>query len=101
MKAPTIQRAVPQLVDLAVRVRPDWREADLRAVIAGAATIGMTWEQTLVGLARLMVDEHAHPRELIPDSRDPLRRPRQADPESTHRGAALARAALRKDHANG
>ncbi|WP_431897856.1 hypothetical protein [Nonomuraea sp. bgisy101] len=89
-----IQRATDVLVALAIAVRPDWNENDVRATLASAAITGTTWEQALVGLARLMVDGHAHPRELVPDTRDPLTPRRAPTPDVAHRGAELARQAL-------
>ncbi|MBA2894451.1 hypothetical protein [Nonomuraea soli] len=86
-----IHRATAELVVLAAAVRPDWAEADVRAALAHAASVGMTWEQALVGMGRLMVDGHAHPRELVPDARDPLHPARPAAADVAHRGAQLAR----------
>jgi Family of unknown function (DUF6283) len=78
-QAPEIRRAVPELAALAVAVREDWQAADVRAVIANAAAVGMTWSQVLVTLPRLMADPQARPGELVPDHRHPLA-PHRADP---------------------
>ncbi|WP_157251094.1 hypothetical protein [Nonomuraea typhae] len=89
-----IHRASAELVALALAVRPDWDEADIRAALAGAHAVGQTWEQALVGLARLMVDGRAVPRELVPNARDPLALRRIPEPDVAHRGAELARELL-------
>lgn len=90
-----IERATEHLIALALAVRPDWREQDLRADLAHSLAIGMTWPQQLVGLARLMADPKAISRELIPDH---LRRERPPDPdeviERTARGYEYARSLL-------
>ncbi|WP_158088821.1 hypothetical protein [Thermoactinospora rubra] len=87
-----VHRATDVLIALALAVRPDWPEPDVRAALAAAHTVGMTWEQALVGLVRLMVDGHATPRELIPPHH---RIARHVDPEavraSASRGVELAR----------
>jgi len=88
-KGAEIQRAVPELQALAAAVRPDWPERDVRAVIAHAATVGLTWPQVLVALPRLMADPHARPAELIPGPADPLR-PRPAKPPTEDYRAARA-----------
>lgn len=97
MNEPTpIQQAVPQLIELAAHVRPDWSEQAIRGAVIHAATIGMTWEQTLIGLPRLMADPDARPRELVPDHRDPLRRRSAVDPQAVRRRAAEIRWTLPK-----
>jgi hypothetical protein len=104
-KTPEIRRAIPELQALAVAVRGDWNPDDVRAAIANAATIGMTWPQVLVALPRLMADPAARPGELIPDYRDPNRSAKH--PDAYERGGDLARDLLaqktsiripRKDH---
>lgn len=90
-----IERAVDQLVQLALAVRPDWREEDMRADLANASVIGLTWPQQLVGIARLMVDPVATSHDLIPPHQ---RHGKPPDPDqvraSSARGADYARALL-------
>ncbi|MEV4059703.1 hypothetical protein [Nonomuraea dietziae] len=90
-----IERATDELVALALAVRPDWREADVRADLANASMIGLTWPQQLVGLARLMADPCAVSRELIPPHQ---RQEPTPDPDvvidRTARGVEAARALL-------
>jgi hypothetical protein len=95
-KGAEICRAVTELQALAAAVRPDWDAAAVRAVIAQAATVGLTWPQVLVTLPRLMADPHARPAELVPDHRDPLR-PQACHPPTEEFLAAKA-AIVRKDH---
>jgi hypothetical protein len=95
-QAPEIRRAVPELTALAVAVRADWHEPDVRAVIANAAQIGMTWPQVLVALPRLMADPQARPGELVPDHRSPLA-PHPADPPNDAWREAKAAITTRKD----
>jgi hypothetical protein len=90
-----VRRAVPELTALAAAVRPDWDRANVGAVIANAAAVGMTWPQVLVALPRLMADPHARPSELVPDHRDPMA-PHPADPPNDAFLAAKA-AITRKD----
>lgn len=85
-----IVRAVAELQALATAVRPDWDPSDVRAVIAEAATIGLTWPQVLVALPRLMADPHARPAELVPDRGDPLRPHPHNPPTADYRAARAA-----------
>jgi hypothetical protein len=62
----TVHRATPELIALALAVRHDWAEHQVSGAITAAAQDGMTWEQALVSLPRLMIDPKAHPRELVP-----------------------------------
>lgn len=64
--------ASPEMTALATKTRPDWNERDVRAVLAHAHTVGMTWQQVLVVMGRLMADPKAVPGELVPDWRDPV-----------------------------
>lgn len=91
-----IRRAIPELQALAVAVRADWVEVDVKNAILAAANAGLTWPQVLVALPRLMADAAARPGELIPDHRDPTR-PQRADPPNDDFLAAKA-AITRKDH---
>jgi hypothetical protein len=67
-----VRSATPELVNLAVTVRPDWDEDVVSGILRRAADEGMTWKQVLVNLPRLMADPAADPRDLLPDSRSPL-----------------------------
>lgn len=93
--AAPVRPAAEQLVALALATRPDWCEDHVRADLAHAAAIGLTWPQALVGLARLMVDPTAQPRDLIPHHQ---RRTEPVDPDQAHevaaRGAQAAREVL-------
>lgn len=92
---PTIRRAVPALVVLALDVRPDWQETDLRSAIVAAATAGWDWPRVLVEVVRLLIDPDGSPRDLREASRDPLKATAAPAPGAEARGAELARAALR------
>jgi hypothetical protein len=82
MTDPVIYSAGQQLAALVTAIRlDDWAPEDVHAVIAGAHQVGMTWEQTVVGLVRLAVDPEAKPRDLIPVHQDPLRRPAEPNEE--------------------
>ena len=74
-----VRSATPELVTLAVTVRPDWDEDVVSGILRRAADEGMTWKQVLVNLPRLMADPAADPRDLLPDSRSPLVRRRGAE----------------------
>ena len=82
----TVQRATAELAALAVAVRPDWDERDVTGVLTRAVQNGMTWEQVLVGLPRVMVDPAGQPRDLVPDPRFGERR--HPDPSVAAQGAA-------------
>ncbi|MFE6362919.1 hypothetical protein ACFVP3_23335 [Streptomyces sp. NPDC057806] len=87
--------ATSQLLALAQACRPDWSIDQLRDVLA-LARPAMTWGRCLVAVAHLIADPTAEPPDLlaeIPDSWRQRRRP--PGPETAHRGAAAARAALR------
>jgi hypothetical protein len=92
-----INPAGAELIALAVAVRDDWTERDIRAAIAAAQSAGLTWPQVLVALPRLMADPKARPRELVPDSRSPLAARPRIDEGRMHEIAAEARAALQGD----
>lgn len=85
-----IHRAVTELQALAAAVRPDWPEHDIRGAILEAATVGLTWQQVLVALPRLMADPHARPAELIPHRGDPLRPAAHHPPTEDYRAARAA-----------
>lgn len=70
---PEIFAAAPELIALAVAVRPDWAPADVQAALVDAKSHNQTWPQALVGLVRLVVDPDARPAELVPRPLDPQR----------------------------
>jgi hypothetical protein len=92
---PTIHRAVPALIALALHVRPDWQEDDLQAAIVAAATAGWDWPRVLVEVVRSLVDPNGTPRDLREASRGPLAVRPAPTPGTESRGAELVRAALR------
>lgn len=92
---PEIRRAVPALIVLALDVRPDWQEIELRSAIIAAATAGWDWPRVLVEVVRLLVDPNGSPRDLREASRDPLKATAAPPPGAEVRGAELVRAALR------
>ena len=67
------ERAYDELVALALKARPDWRDHDLRAGLAGAAVNGWEWDRALQETVRLVSQKGSDPRELAIASRDPLR----------------------------
>lgn len=75
---PHLVAAVSELGALACAVRPDWTVQEVTAALVDAKTVGMTWAQTVVGMARLMVDLHARPAELVPARPDVRQPPRPA-----------------------
>ena len=87
-----VHSAAAELVALAAAVRPDWDERDVSGVIVQATQNGMTWEQVLTGLPRLMADPAASPRDLIPVG--PLAGRRCPDPSVAAEGAAVIRELL-------
>lgn len=98
---PVIERATPELLALALAVRPDWRERDVSGAIAAAALDGQSWPRVLAALPRLMADPAASPRDLVPDSRSPLRKGPGVTAERNTAHAAAARAGLRKTSTEG
>ncbi|PZG20633.1 hypothetical protein [Nonomuraea aridisoli] len=96
--AAPVQKARGELVALGVAVRPDWNRAEIQAALVDADVIGLTWQQQLVGLARLMVDGHARPAELIPPHQ---RRTKPVDPDEVRavyaRGVEQARLLAERD----
>lgn len=89
-----VNPAGAELIALALAVRDDWHDRDVRAAIAAAQSAGLTWPQVLVALPRLMADPKARPRELVPDSRSPLARRPRIDVDRMREIAQTARAAL-------
>jgi hypothetical protein len=81
-----------ELLALVLARRREWAEHHVTAAIETATHDGMTWDQIAVGLARLMVDPKASPRDLVQDAPSPLDRKR--DPAVAREGAAAARELL-------
>jgi hypothetical protein len=91
--ATPIRSAFPELVALAAAVRHDWAEDVISGTLRQAADKEMPWPVVLVKFPRLMADPGASPRDLLPDSADPLVR-HHPDPDVATRGAAAVREAL-------
>jgi hypothetical protein len=86
--------ATNQLLALAQACRPDWSIDQLRDVLAQARP-AMTWGRCLVAVAQLIADPSAEPPDLLAEIPELWRqRRRPPGPETAHRGAAAARAAL-------
>lgn len=103
---PHLVAAVNELGALACAVRPDWTVNDVTAALVDARTSGMTWSQTVLGMARLIVDLQALPRELVPhaDKLQAARRPavleRHSDElQAAREACAAGTAKLRSDEA--
>ena len=92
----TVHRATAELIALAIAVRPDWPEHQVSGAIAAAVSDGMTWEQVLLALPRLMVDPASHPREMVREYQHarPSSVPAEHNPEY-----AAARAELERQRA--
>ncbi|MET7776261.1 hypothetical protein ABZU94_10715 [Streptomyces mirabilis] len=87
--------ATPQLIALAAAARPDWSIDQLHDVIAQARYRDITWGRLLVAIAQLIADPDAEPPDLLAQAPEEWRRRRHpSTPETAHRGAAAARAAL-------
>lgn len=87
--------ATAELIALATKARPDWSTDQLRDVLAQAHYSAMTWGRVLVALAQLIADPDAEPADLLAGAPEQWRhRRRPPEPETAHRGAAAARAAL-------
>src|ERR1039457_2703978 len=87
-----VVRATAELIVLAAAGGPDWDERNVSGLIVQASQNGMTWEQVLTGLPRLMADPAASPRDLIPAG--PLAGRRCPDPSVAAEGAAVIRELL-------
>jgi len=84
-----------ELIALAARARPDWSADQVRDVIAQARYAGISWSRLLLAVTQLIVDPEAQPGDLIPSAPELwMRRRTPPGPETAHRGAAAARAAL-------
>ncbi|MFI5973591.1 hypothetical protein [Streptomyces sp. NPDC051452] len=93
--------ATMQLLALAATCRPDWSVDQLRDVLAQARTAGMAWGRVLVTVTQLIADPDAEPPDLLAARPDAWRhRRRPPGPDTAHRGAAAARAALHNTDIN-
>ncbi|MFE2469778.1 hypothetical protein [Streptomyces mirabilis] len=87
--------ATHQLIALATATRPDWSIDQLRDVLAQARCADMSWGRVLIAVAQLIADPNAEPPDLLAQAPEAWRRRRHpSTPETAHRGAAAARAAL-------
>jgi hypothetical protein len=88
--------ATHQLLALAEAARPDWSIDLLRDVLAQVrCREDVTFGRLLVAVAQLIADPDAEPPDLLAGLPDPWRqRRRPPEPDTAHRGAAAARAAL-------
>ncbi|MFJ6841413.1 hypothetical protein ACIQRE_01950 [Streptomyces griseoluteus] len=88
--------ATTQLLALAEASRPDWPVHQLADVLAQLrCSTDMSWGRVLVAVAQLIADPAGEPRDLLAGVPEPWRhRRRPPGPETAHRGAAAARAAL-------
>ncbi|MER5909537.1 hypothetical protein ABT124_03275 [Streptomyces sp. NPDC001982] len=90
-----LRPATAQLLALAEACRPDWSIDQLRDVLAQARYADMTWGRVLVAVAQLIADPEAEPPDLLAARPEAWRhRRRPPGPDTYHRGAAAARAAL-------
>ncbi|WP_329214948.1 hypothetical protein OG352_05600 [Streptomyces sp. NBC_01485] len=88
--------ATPQLLALAAAARPDWSPDQLRDVLAQIrCREDMSFGRLVVAIAQLIADPDAEPPDLVAGMPEPWRHRRQPPaPDTAHRGAAAARAAL-------
>ncbi|MFF3847989.1 hypothetical protein [Streptomyces sp. NPDC002328] len=88
--------ATAQLLALAAAARPDWATDQLRDVLAQIrCREDMSVGRLIVAVAQLIADPQAEPPDLLAARPEPWRHRRdQPGPETAHRGAAAARAAL-------
>jgi hypothetical protein len=90
---PEIYPATEELIAFALASRHDWTEREVRDALTTAAHCGVTRDQAITGLPRLIVDRQAKPADLVPDSRSPLVRRPGAEPSETYQ---QIRAGLRR-----
>ncbi|MFF7966701.1 hypothetical protein ACFZC3_15205 [Streptomyces sp. NPDC007903] len=95
--SPDVPRpATTQLLALAETSRPDWPIHQLADVLAQLrCSTDMSWGRVLVAVAQLIAAPAGEPPDLLAGAPEPWRqRRRPPGPETAHRGAAAARAAL-------
>lgn len=85
--------AAGELQALAAVMRPDWDQRALSAALMSASAAGWPWPRAFLAAARLLADPDATPRDLLAETRDPLRRDPPSAPGANAEYAA-ARAAL-------
>ncbi|MFF3671708.1 hypothetical protein [Microtetraspora malaysiensis] len=66
------QRATAELVHLLTTTRPDWREHEIRQVIASLTTTGWSWARILASLPRTAAETDSRPWD-VPGARRPNR----------------------------
>ncbi|MGW1796868.1 hypothetical protein ACWCQN_12865 [Streptomyces sp. NPDC001984] len=88
--------ATAQLLALAAACRPDWSIDQLRDVLAQVrCREDVSFGRVLVAVAQLIADPEAEPPDLLAGRPEAWRhRRRPPGPDTYHRGAAAARAAL-------
>lgn len=59
-----IRSAAPELVSLAVAMRPDWDGERLQSALVAAYAAGWKWERTFREVARLLLIEDSGPNDL-------------------------------------
>jgi len=77
---PFLLPAQPELIALAVTMRPTWDADELERAICGASTAGWPWEKTYAAVHRLLMIRDSTPYHLTVAVRDP--RHRTAAPSS-------------------
>lgn len=71
---PFLLPAQPELIALAVTMRPTWDRDELERAICGARTAGWPWERTYAAVSRLLQIRDASPYDLVIEVRDPRTR---------------------------
>lgn len=72
---PFLLPAQPQLIALAVTMRPTWDADELERAICGARTAGWSWEKTYAAVHQLLTIRDSTPYHLTVAVRDPRNRP--------------------------
>jgi hypothetical protein len=71
---PFLLPAQPELIALAVTMRPTWDPAELERAIVGARQANWPWERTFAAVFRLLMIRDATPYHLVEAVRDPRKR---------------------------
>lgn len=93
-----IHSATPQLLALAEAMRPDWGEremSDLAGALASAHGSGWPFARACLAAVRVMCDAEAEPRELMDQTRNPLRPAPKSEPVDLDAIPELAQAKAR------
>jgi hypothetical protein len=89
-----IHSAAPELLALAAVMRPDWDQRDLSGAMSSAFNNGWPFPKAALAAVRLMCDPDSEARDLLAETRDPLKpataSPAPATPEFTAARLALA-----------